>query len=228
MKTATKFKALLVVMSVLLASTANVHAAFIGDLDGVTSSSTFGGSTNTSSPLYGWTAVSGGPIRAYTNVLPDPATGMIHLNNATANYTAQFDTGVALEADTIYDLSVRVGNWTNSTFGLEYGIWFGYLDESNTWFELADKAGSFTATGEISPSANGFNDSLLYQTGGTLPVDAETIAVRVARTGGGRWGGFDTVTLQAVPVPEPGGMALALGGILLLCGGALRHRRQMQ
>lgn len=214
MKTTT----LILALTFMALATGSVSAAFIGNLDGVSNSSTFGTSTNTASPLYGWTAVTGG-IRAHTNGFSN--TAMIS-TSATANYTAEFDTNVALAPLTTYTLSVRVGNHTDLQTGIDYTIEIGYLDGTNTFVQLGDSSGSYdadptnTVNGEMTPTSNFDTVTLTLDT--TATVTTGDVAVRLARTGGGRWAAFDLVTLDATLIPEPASlMLLGVGaGAMLL------------
>lgn len=210
---------LMTVLTFMTLTAASASAAFIGNLDGTSNSSTFGTSTNTASPLYGWTAVTGA-IRAHLN--GQGTTSMIHLNNATANFTAQYDTDVALAPLTTYTMDVRVGSHTasNQITLINYTIEIGYLDGSNVWQSLDSVSNSYDGGDELSPTANGFVQTLEYSTGGTVPLG--DVAVRVYRdTGSGRWNAFDYVTLDATPIPEPASLVL-----LSLGAGAMLLRRR--
>ena len=203
-----------------------LHAAYIAGLDGVGLSSTL--EANVIAPLtdvggHGWTDIAGAARFFDTG---DGYNGrIINSTDPYGNYTVQYAPLVDAfyEANTVYTLTFQMGYTAGNPNGVsEYSFSLGTLG-----------AGGFTplATQEgvsVYPGANVFlPDSVVFATGAIPP--AERLAIQWSQTfssaapASSDWLGFDLVTLDASPVPEPSVALLAA-----LAGGAwsLRARRR--
>jgi len=190
---------LILALGLALASPAD----FVAGLDGVADSSTMADVAGS-----GWTTESGSTVRTFIN-----GAGVSGLIGSARNdiYTAQYISTDSLLADTTYTLDVRAGNWSPTVgTGTVFAIEIGYDDGG--WVSLTNKSFTLTTAGEITPTTNGQDETLIFTTGATV---SGNIAVRVARTGtSGSWGGFDFVTLLAgdLPPPPPPGELILLNG----------------
>lgn len=191
-------------LALSLALAASSNAALVTGLDGIADSSTMNNVSD-------WTDITGS-VRSFTNGAG--SAGMIATSGATSLWTAEYVSSDSLLANTEYTLDVRTGNWSPTQgAGTEFTIDIGYDDGG--WVSLATKTFTGGTTGEISPTTNGYDETLSFTTGGTV---SGSVAVRLARTGtSGSWGGYDVATLDAVAVPEPSSSALiGLGGLALI------------
>ena len=200
------------------------RAAFIASLDGVSNSSTFENATAASSPTpTGWTAVGSPAIRAFKGSGSN-AIMIASGSTSTANYTSQYDTGIAIRPDTIYTLSTEIGFASTATPGSGvngYAVILGELSAGVFTPLAADNSTTpyqYNAN-TIAPYYSG-QGSTQFTTGAA--VDGQDVAVQLVRTSpdGTAWLGFDNVTLDATKVPEPAaGIAIAAAVL------SLRRRR---
>jgi hypothetical protein len=176
---------------------------------------------NAGNPMPGWTIsgtnASAGqfePSSFYFN-LPLPDGNIVaYINSGSISQTL----GVSVLPDSTYTLSVDVGRRFDVT-GVNYSL--SLLDGSNV-------LGTCTQSGSNASIAAGtFEDiALTCTTGASVPAGLLGIEL----TGSGRQIDFDNVQLSvvsAVSTPEPGALALTLGGLLM--GGLLfMHSRRRQ
>lgn len=200
----------------LLAVVSPASAGFIGGLDGSSAASTFTAGATTPLPTLGWEEEIG-DSRVFLN--GSGAGVLIADGDATGLYSAIFDTGTAFVAQSTYDLTVVLGAVTPTPGDADYTFALGYID-NNTFVAVATDNDSVTGAdlgGEVQgDGSNTSTDALTYVADAS--VAGQDIVVRIGRTGGdGRWFGFDAVTLNETPVPEPGSLALvALGSLVVL------------
>lgn len=196
----------------------------VGKLDGISPDSTFenvgtfGGSIALNSGAYGWTELSG-TARAFRDAVLINNSALISGNNATGAYAVQFDTDVAIQANTSYTLSVDLGFMTPvATRSAPYSIELGVLSSGGVFTQLAVSNGTALMTQHFGDGAS-LTVTTAYLSGMAGSGD---LAVRLTRLDGGtdgRWLGFDNVVLTAAPVPEPATTALfGLGLTALLLG----------
>lgn len=214
------------VVTVFAFSAATASAGTVGALDGVSIDSTFenvgtfGGSVAVSTGAYGWTDLNS-TARAFRDAVEINNAALISLSNATGAFEVQFDTHVAIQAATTYQLSVDLGFMTppgNRT--APYAIELGVLDRSGLFTSLASSNGVAQMTQHFGDGAS-LTVNTSYLSGAT---DAGDLTVRLSRLDGGtdgRWLGFDNVVLTAAaaPVPEPataGMLCLGLAALVLM------------
>ncbi len=186
----------------------HAQAALIGGLDLVSNSSIFETSSITSLPAEGWDPVSSAPRVFDTGVINGSIINGLGLNYV--NYEAEYRTAVAIQGNTQYTLHFDMGFVSNIRGGsADYLFQLGTITGA-VFLPLATQAGTVADVGGSDPTDNlgqgviaGFDD-LVFNTGPA--VSGDNLAVRWAQTGttvGADFFGFDNVTLQAVPVPEP-------------------------
>ena len=162
-------------------------------------------------PIPGWTSTgatgSFEPSSAYFNLpLPDGSI-LGYINGGSISQTL---TGISLQPNSIYTLSVDVGH---------------RLDGDVTSFSVSLDAGSgFSCTTSGSNSSaplGGFIDLILTcPTGGSVPSDF----LKIVLTGENNQVNFDNVQLNVVSTPEPSALVLMLSGLSLV--GLLSARSQ--
>ncbi|MFN7933890.1 MAG: PEP-CTERM sorting domain-containing protein [Bryobacteraceae bacterium] len=196
----------------------------IGGLDLVSSSSTFetNGTVSNPLPFYGWVNTSGtARVFDWSTSLNGAMIG----TTAYGNYEVLYDTGVSVQPNMVYTLSVDIGYIAALTGGNS-----GYRLEVGSVDGLLNFTPFATVTGTVSRLADmaltGFSGSAtVTATTGSL-VNSDTMAVRWAQisTLGSPFSdyfGFDNVLLDASPTPEPLTVLSTLAGLGLL---ALRRR----
>ncbi len=196
---------------------------FIGGLDGVSDSSTFAVAATTPLPTLGWVEETNA-TRVFA--ADTGADILIHASSSTGLYSALYSTGVNFVEGDTYDLTVVVGAATPNPGSASYEFGLGTLDGLNNFVSISQQIDSLVGSdlgGQVTGSGENTVTDLLSYT--ALASDAgQEIVVRVARTGGaGRWFGYDTVTLSAVPEPGTLGL-LALAGMLAIP--AIRRTRR--
>ena len=176
-----------------------IVSSFIGNLNGVSTNSTFETGTVVALPSQGWTNV------LDTGLVYDGAGGngaLVHtISGPYANYQVQHDTAVALQPSTTYTLHFDMGYLAgltggNSGYSFQLGALNGgiFTGLGSAVTGNAPYAGNLTA-GSVSAQTN-----QVFVTGGSVPIGS--LAVRWAQTsslGGGTsdFFGFDNVTLLA-------------------------------
>jgi len=190
------------------------RAAYIGGLDGSSTSSTFETDVHMDLPALGWSDVSG-----QARILDSPANqlGLLagyQVSYRWENYEVEYNTGTELLPDMVYTLRFEMGYaaaWTggNSTYRFQLGT-----TGPNGFVPLGDPVtGSAPYTGNIGLGFVSASAEQIFISGTT--VSNQILAVRWAQTsslGSPRsdYFGIGTVTLDATPIPEPS-TALLLG-----------------
>lgn len=172
--------------------------AFVGGLDGASNSSRFEHGSAFALPALGWTNVSGA-AQAW-----DLASNGAMIGATTfGNYEVQYDTGVAIRANTTYTVSFDIG-YMAGTAGGNSGYRFQIGTLNGTTFTPLGSAVSGTA-----PYAGASMSSGIFSIAGAQQVFAagstvsgDRLAVRFAQTSSlgspfSDYFGFDNVTLQA-------------------------------
>ncbi len=173
------------------------NTAFVGSLDGASNSSRFEHGSALTLPALGWTNVSGA-AQAWDLA----ANGAMLGTTPYGNYEVQFDTGIAIRANTTYTLTVDIGYMAGlgggaSTYRLQMGTLSGGLFTG---------LGSPVTGTAIYPGAS--MSTNLFAVSGAQQVFAapgavtgDRLAVRLAQTSSlgtaSDFLGFDNVTLQA-------------------------------
>lgn len=206
----------------------------VGNLNGSSTSSTFEtglanvGDSDTNLAALGWIELGGDTrlFRGSTNIA-------VISTGAYSAYSLRLDTGVAVQANTIYTLSFDLGFMTNVTGNTAYysfelgtvnGGTFTSLTTAHT-SSLEYNGGS----GSLNLGSNTFQaDSSQWTTGGTVSGDNLAVTfslINYANTlSSSDFFGFDNVTLTAAAVPEPSTYAAIFGVVAL--GGAMIARRR--
>ena len=173
------------------------NTAFVGSLDGASNSSIFEHGTDLSLPALGWANVSGAG-RAWDLV----ANGAMFGTTAYGNYEVQYDTGVAIRANTTYTLTLDIGYMAGTSGGNSgYRFQIGTLNGA-TFTPLG------TAVTGNAPYVGGMNGSVFSVPGAQQvlaagsSVSGDRLAVRFAQTSSlgnpfSDFFGFDNVRLQA-------------------------------
>lgn len=223
---------LLVAGSLSLAATLTAQT-YVGNLDGVSSQSTFEGLTQQSlqSAGIGWTKTTGANVVVFDNT-----------NNVVINLTGQgFDsfaveyrTGVPLVANSTYTLSFTMGYVSGDYTGkANYNMWLYTYGDITSYTYLNSASGSAVPSNGGAFATTNPNGSLTasvtYTTGAV--VSGDQIVVQWSSTNDGttqfvdaNYFGFDNVKLSYVSaVPEPSTYAALLGAGAL--GVALWRRR---
>ncbi len=203
---------------ILLAAAGLSSASPIGGLDLVSSSSTFetNGTVSNPLPFYGWTNVSGSArVFDWSTTLNGAMIG----TTPYGNYEVQYITGVAVQPNTTYKLSVDVGYIAALTAGnSSYSLQLGTIDAFFVFTPLvAASTGSAAYAGDMSSGPFSGSETVTATTGAI--VSGDILTVRWAQTGTlgspfSDYFGFDNVLLEATPEPLSG--LTALGGIALL------------
>lgn len=186
-------------------------SATVGALDGVSDSSTFGSVEINQVDPFGWATEAGSATDARGLSLSAAHNPFLTPVDNHTGFVAVFDTGVAVLANTTYQLDFLVGHYSSGGTGGTYTAQVGTLD-----------GGVFTELGSASGDLTGQNFALFTGTGladqasaasGAAPGTGN-VAVRLTSSGE-NFLGFDNIVLN--DVPEPGSLALmGLGGMALL------------
>lgn len=173
--------------------------AFVGNLDGTSNSSRFEHGGDLDLPALGWTNVSGA-AQAWDLA----ANGAVLGTTDYGNYEVQYDTGIAVRANTTYTLTLDVGymaGWTGGNSGYRFEI--GTLN--GTTFTPLGSA----VTGTVPYPGGSMSDTAFLVTVGPQvlvagsTVSGDRLAVRFAQTSSlgtplsSNYFGFDNVRLQA-------------------------------
>jgi hypothetical protein len=200
------------------------QAVYIGGLDGASNSSIFETSAITPLPNQGWTNVSGAARVFDTPTLNGTMIG----TDPYANYAVEYATGVPVAALTTYTLDLDMGFVAGLAGGsADYSFSLGTLSEG-TFTPLGEaKTGTITYGGNMASGPFSGSDNLVFTTDATVSGDQLAVQWRQTfqageQTGGSDYFGFDNVTLDATPVPEPSSVLL-LAGLAAFAG--LRRRR---
>jgi hypothetical protein len=216
-------RVLVLATAVGFVSAPNAPAAYIGGLDGVANSSTFEtGVLSTPLPTLGWDNV------VDTAQVFDGGNGvLVHTSGGVGdgfdNYEVQYLTGVAVLPTYQYTLHFDMG-FVAATVGgtADYSFQLGTWDGATFTALAAAQTGTITYGGNIASGAISGFDDLTVITGPI--VSGNQLAVRWAQTdnpGPSDFFAFDNVTLDAIPVPEPG-----VASLLLVGAGAVLWRRR--
>lgn len=207
---------------------------YIGNLNGSAPASTFEtglssvGAQDTNLAALGWTEVSGD-----TRLFRGGSNTAVISTGAYSTYSVRFDTGVAIQANTVYTLSFNLGFMTNVTgntayYSFELGTINGGAFSSYT----SAHSGSLTysgATGSLNiGSGSSSSDSSQWTTGGSVNGDNLAVVFTLINysnnLSSSDFFGFDNATLSYAAVPEPSTYAALLGlGSLIFV--AWRRRR---
>lgn len=207
-------KSFAAIICILLLGNSSVFGqGFIGGLNGATASSNFEIGTVQLLPSQGWANVSG-----FARVF-DGAGGngaIIHGTNGFSNYEVQYDTGVAIQPNTSYDLSLDMGFIAGIAGGnASYSFQLGTLNGGIFTGLGSPETGIVTYAGNLNSGVVSGSDQQIFVSGSS--VSGDNLAVRWAQLinpGPSDFFGFDNVILQATAVPEPGTYTL-LAGITL-------------
>lgn len=197
---------------------------YLGNLDGVSTSSTMELNSTTDLPVLGWTVLSGTP-RVFDS------TNDAIINGAGLNHSAfsvQYLTSSTLLSNTTYTLSFRMGYFSapsagGANFLFQLGLWNG-----TSFIQLKQASGGVNYNGQFSADGSyGVTESLTYTTGVT--ASSSVIAVRWEQYEdailGADFLGFDNVKLSyGSAIPEPSTYA-ALLGVGAIGFAAWRRRR---
>jgi hypothetical protein len=176
----------------------SLNTAFVGGLDGASNSSRFEHGSALALPALGWTNVSG------TAQAWDLASNGAMLGTTPyGNYEVQYDTGVAIRANTTYTVSFDIGYMAGLTGGNSgYRFQIGTLNGA-TFTPLGT-----AITGNAPYAGASMNNSVFSITGAQQvfaagsTVSGDRLAIRWAQTssvagGTSDYFGFDNVKLQA-------------------------------
>lgn len=192
-------------LALLLASASSIHAATITVQNPSFEIATGGGSFP---PADFWPGSSFTENSASVGITTG-GDGPRH-NGQDSNSTANQDLGVAFLADTVYTLTIAIGNRTSDPGNPTGTARFGLTDGGT-------EVGTFT--GATSPGGTFLDSTYVFTTGAVAPTG--NVGIRLQGVNGR--GLFDNVRLDASPVPEPSTALCALiGGSLIL---ARRRRR---
>ncbi|MES2707601.1 MAG: hypothetical protein V4726_13485 [Verrucomicrobiota bacterium] len=208
----------------LLSAPAALNAAAIAGLDGISPSSTLSGQGVTplgTAGLLGWTNVTG--EARFFDLGGDGS--LIHNNAPYDNYSVRYSpaTPVAFLPDTRYSLTFGIGYLAGNGGGLsEYSFSLGSLS-GGAYTALGSIAGIAAYAGNMhSGSENVISVTLDFTTGAIAPAGslalewAQTFSTRAADSSD--FFGFNKVTLDASPVPEPAASLFAVSGLALAAG----------
>lgn len=176
--------------------------------------------------LTNWTTST---ARSWADTIPD--SRMIHLNTATADFTATHTgVGVSILPGTRYTVGWDYGNGASGTSGQGTATWtveLGTVDGGGVFTSL------FTLNQEVTTTINGeifwaggnqmAGNPLVFTTSDAVSGDELSVKLSLAQGGDAiNWAGFDDITLTSETVPEPSSSALlGLGGLALI----LRRRK---
>jgi hypothetical protein len=216
--------------AVLISAPHPVEAAFIAGLDGVGGASTMSGQGVTPlapAGLLGWTDVAGA-ARFFEAGGDGSMIGTTPYDNYTVRYNPA--TPVALLPDTQYSLTFNMGyvaGLAGGDSGYEFSI--GTM-VGGIYTPLASRSGTSPYPGNMhSVSSEVDVVTLTYATGGS--VAAGDLAIQWAQTstngvpGTSDFFGFNLVTLDASPVPEPSAAIFAAVAAAVALGFRPRRAR---
>lgn len=171
--------------------------AFVGGLNGVNYRSTFEHGTEEPLPALGWTNVTG-TARAWDLA----SNGALFGTTAYGNYEVQYDTRVAIRANTTYTLTLDIGYMAALTGGnSNYGFQIGTLNGA-TFTPLGSAVtGAAPYVGGMNGGVFSVTDAQQVFAAGSS-VSGDRLAIRFAQTSslGSPFSdhfGFDNVTLEA-------------------------------
>ena len=202
-----------------------VMAATVGLLDGSSLSSTFEVNTPQTPESVGWV----NELNARIFDAANTGNGVLMGMTSYGNYSALFDTGQAVVAGGLYQLSFDTGfyaTWINGSAQFEAMI--GTI-ESGVFTAFAQTTGVRAHSGGNIGSGFYLDPGLLSGIG----QGTGTVAVRLAQTasyskqGQSDWFSFDNVVLTVTSpggVPEPATWAMLITGFGLV-GAVVRRRR---
>lgn len=171
--------------------------AFVGGLNGVSNSSIFEHGSEAFLPALGWATIAGS-ARAWDLA----SNGALFGGTQYGNYEVQYDTGVAIRANTTYTLTLDIGYMAaltggNSTYRFEIGTLNG-----TTFTPLGSAVtGSAPYAGGMNGSVFAIPDAQQVIVSGST-VSGDRLAVRFAQVSSlgsplSDHFGFDNVTLEA-------------------------------
>jgi hypothetical protein len=226
----------------LFVSHLRAAVTYVGNLDGSHMSSTFTTSTDGFQALgpFGWTSFSGAGGNVYGQTGGTTNDVLIGVDDYD-NYGVQFNTGVGVQANQVYSLSLLMGyvsggTSTGASYDISLGTWNGSSFTAFTADTPALEVGSVHRnSGPTQAASFGANIAgavsvtVTYTTGASPGTDP--IRVRWAQTAAGTVGpppsdffGIDNVTLSVSAIPEPSTYAAVLG-CLVMAAGFVRRRR---
>ncbi len=215
------FRKLLPALAACSLASALSAQTYIGNLNGSATASTFEtgfssvGEQDTNLAALGWTEVTGD-----TRLFRGTSNTAVISTGEWNTYSVRYDTGVAIQTNTVYTLSFNLGYQTNNTgntayYSFELGTVNGGAFSSYT----SAHSGSLSydgALGSLNIGSGSFSsDSSQWTTGGS--VNGDNLAVVFTLTNYSINGsssdffGFDNVTLTAAAIPEPSTYAALLG-----------------
>ncbi|MDB6133947.1 MAG: hypothetical protein JWM59_2190 [Verrucomicrobiales bacterium] len=211
-------------LALLISTPAALRAAAIAGLDGVSNSSTLSGQ--------GITPLGGGGLLGWTNVTGEArffeAGGdgsIIHNSAPYDNYSVRYSpsTPEPFLPNTQYSLTFNMGYVAGNVGGLsQYSFSLGSL-AGGTYTALESVSGTAAYAGNMHSAAeNVVPVTLVFTTGDTAPTGdlalewAQTFSTAAADSSD--FFGFNKVTLDASPVPEPAASLFAAAGLALVAG----------
>ena len=138
---------------------------------------------------------------------------LIRYNGQNGGTTGSQDLGVGFLADSVYSMTILIGNRTNDgsnpTGTARFGLTAGGIEQ-----------GTFTEVTNAQVAGQTFQDfTYTFTTGAVAPTG--NVGIKLEAAAGGR-GLFDNVRLDATAVPEPStALCAVIGGLALL-----RRRRR--
>lgn len=207
---------------------------YIGNLNGSATASTFEtglssvGAQDTNLSAVGWTEVTGD-----TRLFRGASNTAVISTGAYSPYSVRFDTGVAIQANTVYTLSFNLGFMTmnagnTANYSFEVGTINGGTFSSITSAHSGSLAYSVADALNIG-SANFSSASSQWTTGGSVNGDnlavVFTLTSYLNNASTSDFFGFDNVRLSYSAVPEPSTYAAIFGAIAL--GAAAWRRRRL-
>ncbi len=201
-------------------------AVVIGNLDGVSTSSTFDPGSSSNLPSLGWENFAGSTAMIFDG--PGLNGALIHtLDGPFSNYGAWYNTGVAVQPNTTYTLSFDMGFVANAAGGQAgYFAQLAYVDSGDLNALSDPVTGTVSYAGNLSSGVVSGQDQVVFTSDNSPP--GGFLAVYLAQTsssGVSDFFGFDNVRLSgASAVPETGDYAVIAGAGLV--GWAFHRRRK--
>jgi hypothetical protein len=175
--------------------------------DGSTSSS-HSGWTSYSGDIYTWNPTSTSFAGADgSGSLPSPALGAqcLWFDSSSEGIAYQYFLGYEIEADKVYTLTAAVGAPSDKTldyFGLILSLTSGDIADTNGAVTSYADLGTFAdVSASFNTGAGGRTDLIGTQTAFILELVGKGVAI-------------DNVRLDVSAVPEPGTMAMLIGGLI--------------